>query len=492
MELLINSFRKAVWQFPDRIAIVEPERSVSYADLNSMVYQLAHWLDQQGLESGDRIGIHLPNSINYIALYYACWQSNLVPVALNTFASSHEVLNWVENSSCKLIFSHKLTDNSLSTPVYSLFSDNTSVRLNDQFLDSVSVNDVAPAITLNDVATIIYTSGTTGNPKGITLTHKNLVANIYAIVKSLSIVSDDVFLCALPFFYSFGNSILHTHLATGSTLVLLNHVMYPSEILKMLERHQCTGFAGVPSIYISLLKKTSFRDYDLSSLRYMTQAGGPLSREFIDEVNLSLPEVDFVVMYGQTEASARISYLPPQFLNSKLGSVGIGIDGVTITLENQDGEECASDEKGEICVQGDNVMQGYWNNQEATARVLKGGKLYTGDMGYKDKDGFLYIVGRQAEILKISEHRVSPYEIEEVLLQHEAVDECAVIGCSHTQMGQFAKAFIVKNTVSIAENQLKKFCKQYLASYKIPKEIEFVESLPKTSSGKIKRVQLAC
>jgi acyl-coenzyme A synthetase/AMP-(fatty) acid ligase len=268
--------------------------------------------------------------------------------------------------------------------------------------------------------------------------------------------------------------------------------MYPNEILKAIERYQCTGFAGVPSIYITLIKKTNISNYHLSSLRYVTQAGGPLSREFIGKVSHALSGIDFIVMYGQTEASSRISYLPAQLLVTKPGSVGIGIEGVTITVEDPDGNECPAEEKGEICVQGENVMQGYWSNPEATAQVLKDGKLHTGDMGYKDKDGFLYIVGRQSEILKISEHRVSPYEIEEVLLQHEAVEECAVIGCSHSQMGQFAKAYVVKNTDDIVVNQLKKYCQQFLASYKIPREIEFVDSLPKTSSGKIKRTELGC
>lgn len=492
MELLCNSFRRAVNQFPDHIAVIEPEKSITYADLNRLVITLAYWLGCQGLAKGDRIGIHLPNSIDYIAIYYACWNANLVPVAFNTFATRHEVSNWVENCECKIIFSNRLKQKVLSVPVFSLSTDTSGVKINDQKIEYTDTKDNSISTKLNDVATIIYTSGTTGNPKGVTLLHKNLSANVGAIVKSLSIVSDDVFLCVLPFYYSFGNSVLHTHLVAGGTLVLLNQVMYPNEILKAIERYQCTGFAGVPSVYITLIKKTNISNYNLSSLRYVTQAGGPLSREFIGKVSHALSGIDFIVMYGQTEASSRISYLPAQLLVTRPESVGIGIEGVAITVEDPDGNECPAEEKGEICVLGENVMQGYWSNPDATAQVLKDGKLHTGDMGYKDKDGFLYIVGRQSEILKISEHRVSPYEIEEVLLLHEAVEECAVIGCSHSQMGQFAKAYVVKNTDDIVVNQLKKYCQQFLASYKIPKEIEFVDSLPKTSSGKIKRTELGC
>jgi len=492
MDLIFNSFLKAVKQYPDRVAVKELDRSVSYKDLYRRISALADWLADEGLEKGDRVGVHLPNSIEYIVAYYACWQAGLVPVALNTFASSREISNWLDNSGCKLLFSRESSCTLLEISACSLETDLEVIKVGDKIIPVVDSGRLNSAVGREDVATIIYTSGTTGNPKGITLRHDNLASNIHAIIKSLAIENEDVFLCILPFFYSFGNSILHTHLATGATLVMLNQVMFPNEILKTIEREACSGFAGVPSIYISLLKKTNFYDYDLSSLRYMTQAGGPLSKEFIGQISSTLPSVEFVVMYGQTEASARISYLPPEFLESKLGSVGIGIDGVTITIEGEDGAECNSNEAGEICIQGSNVMHGYWENPEATRQVLKSGKLYTGDMGYKDDDGFLYIVGRQSEILKISEHRVSPYEIEEVLLQHNAVEECAVIGCSHPQMGQFAKAFIVKAGEQLAENQLKKFCKQYLASYKIPKEIEFVDALPKTSSGKIKRSQLTC
>ncbi|MDH5766918.1 MAG: acyl--CoA ligase [Gammaproteobacteria bacterium] len=492
MRILLESFNSVVEKHPEKAAVKTKDKVLSYRELSSDIVKVSHWLRGYGLNHGDRVGIHIQNSIEYVILYYACWSVNLVPVALNTFASKKEIEHWVVNSDCKLLFSEKLDEleNMESVDVFRIAEGAAS--LNDFKTKPEASNLSMRTPDLNDVATIIYTSGTTGNPKGITLTHKNLASNIYAVIKSLSIVSDDVFLCVLPFFYSFGNSILHTHLVSGSTLVLLNNVMYPADILKSIENNRCTGFAGVPSLYISLLKKTEFDQFDLTSLRYMTQAGGPLSKKFITEIHGLLPSVDFVVMYGQTEASARISYLPPEFLNKKMGSVGVGVEGVSIAVLNAEGLECEPMEHGEICISGDNVMIGYWNNADATSLVLKNGILHTGDMGYMDDDGFLYIVGRQSEILKISEHRVSPYEIEEVILQLKEVVECAVIGCEHEQMGQVAKAFVVLNQQEMSVLQIKKFCKQSLASYKIPKDIEFVKSLPKTSSGKIKRSMLQC
>lgn len=489
---LIDSFQLVAQTYNDQIAIKDQNHTVRYGQLAGQIDRLACWLLSYKLIKGDRVGIHLQNSIEYVILYYACWRARLVPVAVNTFASNNEIEFWLKDSACKLLFSKHYKSPSVNIPVLEILYTQGQLTIENQAICEDPANTVLKSPDPDDLASIIYTSGTTGNPKGITLLHRNLSANIASVSQSLEISSKDTFLCVLPFFYSFGNSILHTHLGSGGTLVLLNRIMYPIEILKTIERERCNGFAGVPSIYISLLKKTSLKQYDLSSLRYMTQAGGPLSKEFIRQMHTQLPKVKFVIMYGQTEATARISYLPADFLETKMGSVGIGIKGVEIMIMDKNGRECSAEQTGEICVKGENIMQGYWNNPEATAHVLINERLHTGDMGYKDKDGFLYIVGRQSELLKISEHRVSPYEIEEVLLSHEAVEECAVIGCSHEQMGQFARAFIVKNGKDISTTQLKKFCKYSLASYKIPKQIVFVKSLPRTSSGKIMRNQLSC
>ena len=376
MRTLLVSFNSVVEKYPEKVAIKTKDKVLSYSGLNSDIEKVSNWLRNYGLNHGDRVGIHIQNSIEYVVLYYACWAVNLVPVAFNTFASKKEIELWVENSDCKLLFSEKFSELGNKNLVDIFLIGKERVSLND-FKAKDEVSNISIRIPdLNDIATIIYTSGTTGNPKGITLTHKNLATNIYAVINSLSIASNDVFLCVLPFFYSFGNSVLHTHLVSGSTLVLLNSVMYPSDILKSIEANRCTGFAGVPSLYISLLKKTKFNQFDLTSLRYMTQAGGPLSRAFITEIHDLLPQVDFVVMYGQTEASARISYLPPGFLNKKRGSVGIGVGGVKIAVVNTDGFECKPMEHGEICISGDNIMIGYWNNIEATSQVLKNGKLH--------------------------------------------------------------------------------------------------------------------
>lgn len=494
MDSLIEHLIQVAKDNPSKEAIVCPESSssISYSDLVNAIQSLANWLRKQGFSAGDRIGVLFPNSIEYVVCYYACWSAGYIPVGLNSQASTREWDFWVSQSDCQLLLKHsnEVFGSEIQSHVVCYSDGKVSVDKSD--ISDAGTSSICKGMgSKGDVATIIYTSGTTGNPKGITLSHKNLLQNSLSIIASLKIHESDKFLCVLPFFYSYGNSVLHTHLASGATLVLLNQVIYPRTILEYIERYRCTGFAGVPSLYISLLKRTDFSKFDLSSLRYVSQAGGPLASESIGTIKELLSEIDFVVMYGQTEAAARIAYLPPEKLMDKLGSVGIGIPGVKISVRSESGVECEVGEVGEICVRGDNVMIGYWENPEATSRVLKNNELYTGDMGYLDSDGFLYIKGRQSEILKISEHRVSPSEIEEVVLKLGEVDECAVIGCPHSQMGQVAKAFVVTNS-EISSTEIKKHCAGLLAKYKIPKEIEFVSAVPKTSSGKIKRNLLAC
>ncbi len=494
-ETLIQQFFQVAEACPEHNALLETgsrsDRGIRYGELARAVRQFAGWLKGNGLESGARVGIHLANSVEYVIAYYGAWSAGMVPVALNTQATSHELGNWIDHSGCSLLVGDDIgTGGSMAAPAFRLYWDQEQgLSIDQQVLDSEEDLQHVPA---DAVATLIYTSGTTGEPKGITLSQANLASNIAGVRESLSIQPEDRFLCVLPFYYSFGNSILHSHLSIGATLVLLDPAGYPSRILDALEQYACHGFAGVPSLYLSLLKKTDFNKYDLGSLRYLTQAGGPLAVEFIQELRRRLPSVKLYVMYGQTECSARIACLPPERLQQKMGSVGLPIAGLEIDIVDANDQRCAPGVVGEIRVRGDSVMKGYWRDPERTREVLRDGWLYTGDQGHLDDEGYLYIVGRQSEMLKIAENRVSPYEIEEVLLKIPGVEECAVVGCEHPLLGQAAHAAIVRSDKGLNELSIKKHCKQRLAFYKIPKTIHFVDALPKTSSGKIKRSAIPC
>jgi acyl-CoA synthetase (AMP-forming)/AMP-acid ligase II len=297
----------------------------------------------------------------------------------------------------------------------------------------------------------------------------------------------------LPFFYSFGNSVLHTHLAVGATLILGPSLVYPQKVLETIARENATGFAGVPSTFSLLLARANFEEYDLSTLRYVMQAGGGMPPALVERTLQVLPEsCSFFIMYGQTEATARISYLPPARLREKPGSVGLPLRGVEVEVRRDDGSRCSVLETGTIFVRGESVMMGYWNDPELTASVLANGWLNTADSGYFDADGYLYIAGRRADIIKTGAHRVQPQDVEAIIAEIEGVEEVAVIPEDDEILGQVIRALVVvRPGAAITELEIKARCRARLATFKIPKYVEFVGNLPRTSSGKLQRYLLA-
>jgi len=356
--------------------------------------------------------------------------------------------------------------------------------------DNSATDFVAP---LPDApAMILYTSGTTGDPKGVMLSHANLLANAESVVAYLQLQAEDSVLSVLPFYYAYGASVLHTHLLSGACVVLGPSLMFPLLVLEAIEREQATGFSGVPSTYALLLEPMAERASSLASLRYLTQAGGAMSPALTQRLRGVLPAPRLYVMYGQTEATSRISWLPPERLDEKLGSVGIPVAGVQWKIVGEDGAELPRGESGEVCVRGANVMPGYWNNPEASAKVLREGWLHTGDLGYLDAEGYLYLQGRRSDMIKTGAHRVHPTDVEEVIAEMPGIREVAVVGVDDEVMGQVIKAYIVSEgeRPPRAEDRIKAHCRARLAPYKIPRLIAFVDALPRTASGKVRRVQL--
>lgn len=261
--------------------------------------------------------------------------------------------------------------------------------------------------------------------------------------------------------------------------------------MEIIQDEKVTGFSGVPSTFSLLLSRTNFKDYQLPNLRYITQAGGPMPPSNINRILNDLPGIKFFVMYGQTEASARLSYLPPERLKEKLGSIGIAIPGVTLEIRNENGAKVEPGEVGQICAHGPNIMQGYWNDPETTAQTVVDGWLQTGDLATYDEDGFIYITGRASEMIKSGANRISPKEIEEVISELKGIEEVAVVGVPDETLGEIIKAFIVVSPGNKLEKMsILAHCRKNLANYKIPKKIEFVGELPKTASGKVRRFLL--
>jgi len=499
---LVKLLHDSVQKFPEKNAIIHADRNLSYINLWKKSCGVAQFLTRQGLTSGDRISLLIENSIEYVIAYYAVLMAGGAVVGLNTAAKSRDLINWIQHSESHFLFTsstHPELDDvlkGLDTNICQLvFLDPCSLSEEFTCWDDIEPCDAIPDNKISDpanqLASIIYTSGTTGKPKGVMLSHTNLYENTISILTYLKLNETDSIVNVLPFYYSYGNSVLHIHIAVGGTLILENSLLYPHKVVALMSETKATGFSGVPSTFNLLLNRIKFSDFDLSSLRYMTQAGGHMVPSYVKKIKNELPEIKFVIMYGQTEASARLSYLPAEDIEVKLGSIGRAIPGVELEVMDESLNPVAPNVTGEIYARGKNIMMGYWKDPDTTQSVLHDNWLKTGDLAYKDEDNYLYIVGRSSEMIKSGAHRISPKDIEEVILEYNSVEEASVVGVEDKLLGQVIKAVIViKPEHEVTKMELLRYCKANLANYKIPKFIEFVDEIPKTASGKVRRFML--
>ncbi|MET0091525.1 MAG: class I adenylate-forming enzyme family protein [Candidatus Thiodiazotropha sp.] len=499
---LIRHFRAVAEAHANTPAVTDNSRQASYRELLDEIGQVAAYLHAQGLQKGDRVVLLLANSVDYAAVFYGVWAAGGVTVALNTQSKARDILNWVKHSGSRWLFmdarhaeraavAESLDDDTRMVAVAAQAAGDDEAAILWQTIRSGVAEWPEVALEAQDLASIIYTSGTTGYPKGVTLSHGNLSANVSSILQYLELTAQDSILNVLPFYYSYGNSVLHTHLAVGGSLILENNLVYPHRVIERMANERVSGFSGVPSTFALLLGRVNLEDYDLSGLRYLTQAGGAMAPALADKLVAALPHTRIFIMYGQTEASARLAYLPPDQLIDKRGSIGIAIPDTTIEVRNSDGQVTQPGETGEICASGHNIMQGYWGDPEKTAEVLIDGWLHTGDLAHTDADGYLYIDGRSSDMIKSGANRISPKEIEEVIQEVEGVMEVAVIGIPDEMLGEIIRAYVVPKPGSeLDKMSIQRHCKSNLAIYKIPKEIAFIDELPKTASGKIQRFVL--
>jgi long-chain acyl-CoA synthetase len=491
---------------PDRIAIVADDRRIRYGEFWRECLRFAQALRGRGLQPGDRVAILLPNRIEAAVACYGCWLAGGIAVPLNVQARARDFQVWLQHAGAR----HVVYEHSHPDAVEAIAAVDASGGLSplqrwpvgaDHPLcpppslpnrhDAADIAQDAGDIDADRVALILYTSGTTGAPKGVTLTHGNLLANATAVIDYLRLDADDSVLSILAFYYAYGASVLHTHLLSGACIVLAQNLLFPHLLMETIARERITGFSGVPSTFALLLQRVKLGDYDLSSLRYLTQAGGPMGATLTRRLRTALPDARLFVMYGQTEATSRLTWLPPERLDEKLGSVGIPVNGVTLRIAREDGSDAGVGEDGEVRVRGANVMRGYWNNPEASAAALQDGWLRTGDIGHLDGDGFLWLVGRRSDMIKTGAHRVHPIDVEEAIAEMPGVAEVAVIGIDDEVLGQVIKAFVVAPGLPPrSENMIKAHCRERLASYKIPRDIAFVSALPRTASGKVRRAAL--
>ena len=468
----------------NELFVLGQRETLSFADLRQQVTVLADSLRKK-FGRGNNIILLSPNNNFFIVSYLAIMKSGNVVVALNPNIEEQQLQYIKKQTATVLAFVPKLLKSRLKVQFEEVWcEEDIKYRYSKRVpIENIQEKDFPP----DTLAQIIYTSGSTALPKGVMISHKNIIANTSSIIKYLKLTSSDIMEVVLPFFYCYGLSLLHTHLKVKGKIVLNNNFIFLGSVIKDLIKYNCTGFAGVPSHFQILLRKSdTFTKMHFPHLRYVTQAGGKLHNVFIQEFIDAHPRTEFVVMYGQTEATARLSYLPAERLSDKLGSVGRGIPGVKLDVVDVHGYSVKPGEIGEIIAKGDNVMLGYYKDEEATKEVLKDEWLHTGDLAKIDEDGFIYHAARKKEIIKVGGRRVSPKEIEEVIVTIPGVVDCTVKPVNDDVLGEAIKAILVINDANadLNEKQIKEFCSTKLTSYKIPQIIEFTTQMEVNSAGK--------
>jgi acyl-CoA synthetase (AMP-forming)/AMP-acid ligase II len=498
---LVHDFDWIARQMPSAPALSWHGGVWTYADLQRAVGATQGRLRAIGIQPGSRVALLIRNSPQYVAAYFGTIAAGCIAVPLNVQERASVLSRQIEHSDCGAVIADPQHPEwaALNDAIVAKAPQIITVDLQPGTAGCLSfcaaMNADAelklPDLQVDEPAMMIYTSGTTSRPKGVLLSNGNLVANARAIAAYLRITSNDKVLCGLPFHFSYGSSVLNSNLIAGAQLLLEDNFAFPQQTLRRMQDEGVTGFPGVPSTFALLLGRCQLSDFDLGKLRYITQAGGAMPRAQIEKLRQQLPNTDVFIMYGQTEATARLSYLSPDQLEKKLGSVGMPLPGVEIEVRSE-GKVLAPGEVGEICARGPNIMLGYWREPEMTAQVLREGWLHTGDPGHVDEEGYLYIDGRAVEMIKVGAFRVSPQEVEEVLATFPGVEEVAVTGVADEVLGQSIKAVIVLREGAPADLRgVKAHCRQHLASYKVPKIVEFAAALPRTSSGKVQRFKLA-
>ena len=468
----------------ERDFVLGSKETISFKKLYQNSLKIASYLNKT-VGKNQNIILISPNSGFFLTAYLGIMKSGNICVPLN-FAIEQSNLDFIINTT-------ESTTVFLTKSLKSKLDFNSSIHLIDedeldQITDTEALIDVKPELTKNQIAELIFTSGSTGEPKGVMITHQNIIANTNSIIDYLKLTSKDIIGIVLPFYYCYGLSLLHTHLRVGGSIVLNNNFIFLGTVIKDLLNYKCTGFAGVPSHFQILLKKSkTFKNTEFPDLRYVTQAGGKLHTVFIEEFMEAFPNKDFYVMYGQTEATARLTYLPPEMLKTKTSSIGKAIPGVSIKIVNEKGDAVGLNEEGELLAKGDNIMLGYFKDEEDTNNTIKDGWLYTGDMAKVDEDEFIYLVARKKEIIKVGGKRVSPKEIEAVILSVPEVVDCTITGFDDDLLGEAIQAAIVVNGKldhTLMKEKILQQCSKKLSLYKIPQKIIFEKSMQMSATGK--------
>ncbi|MEI4622936.1 o-succinylbenzoate--CoA ligase [Bacillus cereus] len=480
---------KRAYLHPERIAVIAEDEKLTYKKLHQYVSKVASYLTLKlGRKRGDRIAILSQNRWEYIVLLFAIAKIGCIAVPLNTRLTKSELVFQLQDSGSTVLFAEE----TFQEIAQSIAEESSIERvipiaclkdLEENILNSFDVmNESAPFI-------ICYTSGTTGKPKGAVLTQKNMFWNALHNMLAIDLTSKDRVIVLLPLFHIGGIGLFaFPTLFVGGTIIIPRK-FEPVKVLSMIEEHQVTVVMGVPTIHQALLHCSTFETTNLQSVRWFYNGGAPCPQElikgFMDRGFL------FGQGFGMTETSPTVFMLSEENAKRKAGSIGKPVLYCDYMLIDENRNKVDIGEIGELIIKGPNVMKEYWNRPEATMETIQDDWLYTGDLAREDEEGFLYIVGRKKEMMISGGENIYPLEVEQVISKLLEVDEVAVVGAPHSKWGEVPIAFIVKVVGSrLTEKEIVNHCCLFLAKYKIPKEIIFLEKLPKNATGKIQKMEL--
>jgi long-chain acyl-CoA synthetase len=488
-----NVIANGALHYPDKKALIFGSRSYTYAEMNRIIDGIAGYITGLGVVKGDRVSLYMPNKPEWILFYYAAARIGAITVCVPSAYKREEMKGVVNDSLSSILVVSTETVSEIPPSQTIPLVRRTIVIDRDEMFQSILRGENKQSIptvvrtTGDDPAAILYTGGTTGIPKGAMLTHRNLLYSAQNVAYHERMIPDDIGVCFMPLNHVFAQChIMNTFFYGCGTLVLFPSFDMDKTIAAVIE-HRVTRFYAVPTIYIRFLNHPETRE-QLKSLKYVFSGGtsmpAEIVRQWADVYGTRIYEA-----YGMTETASLVSF--NHFFNHKIGSIGTPAGIIEVKLVDAEGNEVRQGEQGEIIIRGPNIMKGYFEQPEETAAALLDGWLHSGDVGVFDEEGYLYIIDRIKDVIITGGENVYPKEVEDLLHEHPAVNECGVVGLPHPEFGEAVTAFVtLKQDKHAEESALISFCKERMARYKVPKKIRFVSELPKTPQGKILRREL--
>lgn len=470
---------------PSRPGIIFEKNTMTYGEMFANAKKIASYLQKKGYKKGDIIAQFMMNSDLFIPVYLGVQLAGLTIMPVNTKLAPPEVDYIFHHSEAKALFYDEKIEETINQTTYTFDEVISTTKIKEIFNHDLEDYEKVP-IEGEDTAVVMYTSGTTGKPKGVMLSHNNIIETAKIWSDSLKMTENDRMYICTPLFHCAGLHVFAVSTLYKGGTIVVEEAFSPNRTLKNIVQTEATIFFGVPAMYTIILSKPEIKEYNFNSLRLFCYGAAPMPYELVKKLKDTFPKVKVQNLYGQTENTPAASSLLDENALQKIGSVGKPLKNTQIKLVDPNGLEVPVGEVGEICVKGPQVMKGYLKNPEETAKTVQDGWLYSGDLGRFDEEGFLYIVDRKKDMIIRGGENIYPVEIEEVLYQIPEILEAAVVGVPHEVYGEVPKAYVVfKEGDYLTDEEIISYCLKNLAKYKVPAEIEVLNQLPRNASGKV-------